>query len=332
MPQPSIASRRSAQALALSATATSLALSATVAWQRSPYWFDRAWGIASAALIVFGAHLLPAISARCTGLLRWSSYSLWLLCSLMVFYSHATLLLQAQARAGEMRAAALPMTPGPTATAFSPKRSRSDIAEKYAQAKGQLARVAAQRCSEPCAWLTARRAALTAQIDALTVEMEEARRWQAEQDRLSVLADRDRDRRDFARDDPVMTRLAALLGVPINRIDLVFAILFAIVIEGLACLCWYASIQGKPVPRSATPPVTVESPVVTHQARPIADDTGRNELIADDEPDVLRVRNAVDAGELRPTVAAIRSFLGCAQGRASHIRRLLYAPGASLPG
>jgi hypothetical protein len=306
--------------IALSGTITSMAMSAGTAWQRSAHWGDRLWFIPAALLTVLGAHILLAITAKQTGIGRCTAVALWLLCTISVLSNHAALFLLAQTRANEERANAVPDTHVRTTTAFTPKRSLSRIAAEEAQLKTELARTTAHPCGDSCTWVKVKRTTLTAQLVALATEAQEVRRWQTDQDRIAAQADDVLRRRDAARDDPVTGRLASWLGVTTARIDLVMATILALVIEGLACLSWDVWLRAKLVAPAAgkTPAGDLQRYDVVSSGQP-----DRASVTAEDDPDLWRVRRAVDSGELRPTVADIRKFLGCAQEKASHIRRML---------
>jgi hypothetical protein len=122
--------------------------------------------------------------------------------------------------------------------------------EERAVATAQLATANARYCAGNCATLEARRTTLAARVDALNAEADDIRRQQAADDRATA-------RRDALRADPVTSRVAALLGVPASRIDLLFGSLFAAVLEGVACLLWALALQppSLPVVTGATTPV-----------------------------------------------------------------------------
>jgi hypothetical protein len=261
-------------------------------------------------------------------------------------YGHSTFFLLAQAHAGEGRAAAMPsptMSSGVTLTA---------IMEERAVVTAQLAAVELHRCVRDCPGTRARRMTLAAKLDALNAEADDVRRINAEQDRIVA-------QRDALLADPVTSRIATLLSLPLARVDLISSLMFAAVLEGVACLLWSVSLRppAAPAPVAAvtvpTPPSIAEASVVAAMTplavTPVT--TGRDEAIsrngnatdrrggvvdsraphnstdaplpesspADDDVAIL-IRD-VAAGRVRPTVADIRRHLGCSQARAAALRR-----------
>ncbi len=119
---------------------------------------------------------------------------------------------------------ALPAAPPPTAA-----RSLTIVMAERAAVTVQLAAANARYCTGVCTMLEARRTTLAATIDTLNAEADDIRRQQIADERITT-------RRDALRADPITSRLAALLGMPVARIDLLFGSLFAAVLEGVACL------------------------------------------------------------------------------------------------
>jgi hypothetical protein len=226
-------------------------------------------------------------------------------------YGHATFFVFAQQHAGQTRAAAI-AEPVPVP---STGRNLTQIADDRATIVAELT----AHCSTNC---TAKRAALKARLDAIEVEMSEVRRQEAQADRMTAQQDRATERRDEMRADPVTSRVAALVGIPIARADLLTGLAFAAVLEGVACYCWLLAFDTAPKPviglqgaaaplttaasREPTEPVTA---AVTERDKPPAD--------------LAQVQEAIAAGRLRGTVAEIRKHLGCSQSRAMALRRQL---------
>jgi hypothetical protein len=213
--------------------------------------------------------------------------------------------------------------------------------EERATVTRQLALAKVQRCSRDCAGLDVRRVTLAAKLDALNAEADEIRRQQAERNRVMV-------QRDALRTDPVTSRLATLFGAGTARVDMLSGLVFAAVLEGVACLLWAVALrppsQSAPVPAvpegmpTAAPPaanVTVmPQPPVTaiHVEEIVSREAAMNRHAAvtgghtpRDDPvtplpdvsspddDVTRLVGDIAAGRVRPTVADIRRYLGCSQ-------------------
>ncbi|API73558.1 hypothetical protein [Ralstonia pseudosolanacearum] len=313
--------------LAVGATGTAICLSVLAGWQRGGSLPERLVWVAIGIVLVVGAHLLPALVRHASLGVRGVAAVLWLACMVAASYGHLTFFLLAQRHAGELRALAVPTgDPAP----FS--RSLTAVMAERAAVTGQLATAKARQCQRDCLLLEARRITLAARLDALEAEAGEIRRRQSADDLAS-------ERRDALVADPVTARLAALLGTTATRVDLLSGLAFAAVLEGVACLLWALALRSRP-PAPGTPavvaPVTPSSTPVTasHVPEPERDEpeTGSHApvsepvapLPAEESPDpVAQLAYAVAAGQLRPTVADIRSFLGCSQARAVALRRQL---------
>lgn len=203
-----------------------------------------------------------------------------------------------------------------------------------------MATANAQRCMGNCTSLEARRATLSAKLDALETEAIEIRRQQSANDRAE-------ERRDALAADPVTARLAALLGTTMMRIDLLSGLAFAVVLEGVACLLWtFTQRSPRPVPTvsAVMAPIAVSHPPVTESHAPAQEshvpESGSHEAAAErhaqvnepvtplpvgepSDPDVTQLAQAVASGQVRLTVADVRRHLGCSQARAATLRRQL---------
>ncbi|XSS85647.1 hypothetical protein ACKI2N_015700 [Cupriavidus sp. 30B13] len=324
--------RRSVLVLAASATVTAICLSVLAGWQRGGSLPERLVWVAIGVVLVACAHLLPALARESPPAVRGAATVLWVASLLTTSYGHLTFFLLAQRHVGELRAATLPVT------ASQPGRSLTVVMAQRADVTARLAAANAQRCTGNCPTLEGRRVALAATLDALEAETEDIRRGQVAQDRAV-------EQHDAAIADPVTARLAALLGTTAARVDLLSGLTFAAVLEGVACLLWTVTLR-LPLPSPDAPPVIPpvipsNTPVApSHEPEPgsHASVTGAVTPQASPGPashagaedDLTRLRQAVAAGELRPTVTGIRRHLGCSQARASALRRQLeFLPGVS---
>jgi hypothetical protein len=220
-------------------------------------------------------------------------------------YGHAVFFVLAQKHAGELRAAAVPVV-------ATHGRGLADIAAERADAVARLARVTERRCGDRCATVRIERATLTARLDALDVEVAEAKRAEAAQDSAAAA-------RAAAMADPVTGALTAF-GLPVAHAELIAGLAFAAVLEGVACFAWLLALRPADVTE-----ITVTPALQGSHAEPVTEVTpASNEVAALESPetdDVTRVTEAVAAGELRPTVTEIRRFLGCSQTKAADIRK-----------
>ncbi|MDR5853246.1 hypothetical protein QCE42_00005, partial [Caballeronia sp. LZ050] len=229
----------------------------------------------------------------------------------------------------------------PIAPSVSGRSLTVVMAERVAMTR-QLQFAALQRCPRNCSSLQARRVLLAARLDALDAEAEDIRRSQAADDLVTA-------QRDALRADPVTVRLAALLGTGVTRLDLLAGLMFATVLEGLACLLWVLALESRhavteatiispvltvpvvppvttPVMESATKPVR-ETATASHESPPTAyvAEHDRDVGAVSDAPDVelARLATEVAAGRVRATVADIRRHLSCSHARAAALRRQL---------
>jgi hypothetical protein len=306
-----------ALALAVPATGTAACLSVLAGWQRGGTLIERLLWVAIGVVLVVSAHLLPALARAVNWPLRCIGALLWGACMAASCYGHITFFVLAQMHAGENRAAhvavAQPVSPASTSTSARPL---TQIARDRAAVVAELVR----------AKTPARRTALTARVDALDTETSEARRQEAAEDRATAQQDRVTVERDAARADPVTGRLAALVGVPSARVDLLSGLIFAAVLEGVACYCWVLALQPvwpSTVVRGALPDAaTGDSHATVAEPLP-ASLTGAasaaDTLEADSETTQLLAE--ITAGRVRATVADIRRHLGCSQSRALALRR-----------
>ncbi|MFM0498635.1 hypothetical protein [Paraburkholderia caledonica] len=237
--------RRPALALAVAATGTAACMSVLAGWQRGGWLAERLVWVATGLVLVTSAHLLPALLRGTPALVRVIGSVLWATCLLTACIGHAVFFVSAQQHAGELRASALSAVPARPAA-----RSLTTVMAERAAVAAQLAAANSRYCTAICTTLETRRTTLAARLDALNAEADDIRRQQIADERITT-------RRDALRADPVTSRLAALLGVPVALIDLLFGSLFAAVLEGVPCLLWMVALPSPslPVVREPTPPV-----------------------------------------------------------------------------
>jgi hypothetical protein len=322
--------------LAIAATGTAIFMSMLAGWQRGGWLSERIVWCTLSVVLLLCAHLMPALCREASTIVRWIAGVLWVACMIAVSFGHATFFLLSQQHAGERRADAIAVVAAPVAQVAASGRSLTAIATEQATFKAALGAASEQRCARNCAYLRANRVALSAKIDALNVEADEARRWERSEDQLVAQADRVTTLRDAARDDPVTVRMAACIGMTAGRANLLVALAFAAEMEGMACLCWYVAL------RPYAPPATVGNPSVTSVVTPpvIDSDTGSHasascshaisyepaastpQVFQSEHDDkLLQLSRDVAAGRVRATVADIRRHLGCSQARAAGLRR-----------
>ncbi|KHK58691.1 hypothetical protein PI87_02830 [Ralstonia sp. A12] len=333
-------SRGASRALAVAATGTALCLSLLAGWQRGGSSAERLVWVAIGVVLVACAHLLPALVRGASAGVRGVAAVLWLACMAAACLGHATFFVLAQRHAGELRMLAAPV-PEPAAA----NRSLTAVMTERAEVVARLATITTQRCSGNCPTLEARRVTLTARLAALDAEVENVRRSMAERDRATA-------QRDARLTDPVTARLAALLGTTVVRVELLTALTFAAVLEGIACLLWTLTLVSRqrsetpvapshalavapagPLPAAVACATDVTAPPVTAVTLGAVETAGSHAPhdapvtphppSASHDPDVTQLVQAIATGQLRPTVNGIRQFLGCSQARAIALRRRL---------
>lgn len=250
-----IGTRPWAVVLAVGATGTALCLSVLAGWQRGGSLSERLVWVAIGVVLVVSAHLLPSLIRDAPIAVRSVGSLLWGACLATACYGHVVFFVLAQQHAGEQRAATM------ASVGVAPAgRSLTVVMAERSNVTRQLAIAQAQRCPRDCPTLEARRVTLTARLDALNAEADDVRRQQTTDDQVTV-------QRDALLADPVTARLSALLGTTVSRVDVLSGLLFAAVLEGVACLMWTVALRSSPLPAPgavvthATP--STVSPVVT---------------------------------------------------------------------
>ncbi|VBR62546.1 putative twin-arginine translocation pathway signal protein [Burkholderia pseudomallei] len=340
-----MSARRWTAALATATTGTALSLSVLAGWQRGGTLPERAVWVATGVVLVVSAHLLPALVRDTPPRVRIIGGVLWAACLATACYGYAVFFVLAQQHSGEQRAAT-----GAVAPVTTPARSLTAVMADRAAVVRQLAWIDAQHCSRDCTSRAARRATLTARLDALDAEAGDVRRSLAADDRVVA-------QRDALLADPVTSRLAALLGTTTANVDLLSGLAFAAVLEGVACLLWWLALSPPSRPAPLPGVVAAVAPVASvtdAMSQAVADShvgvPASREAVAEsraevtagheavtrrrDDPlpdaavsgdDVTRLAHDIAAGRVRPTVAGIRRHLGCSQSRAIALRRQLAA-------
>ncbi|WP_175660557.1 hypothetical protein [Burkholderia ambifaria] len=218
--------------IAATATATAIGLSAVAGTQRGGWESERALLIAMGVVLVVAAHLIPALTRGKSAPARLIGFAIWAAAMAATCYGHATFFVFAASHAGDDRASHV------TAAPVTASRDPVTIARDRAAIAGKLAQAQAERCRRACPDLQARRARLAGEIQALDVERDMAARDSARRDRVTV-------ERVAAARDP----MTAALGLS----SVVIGMLFAAVLEGVACLCWTIALAPADVTAAIAP-------------------------------------------------------------------------------
>jgi hypothetical protein len=154
----------------------------------------------------------------------------------------------ANMHAADKRAQTVAVVAVPSVAAELAGRSLTAIAQDIAKVRIDLAHVDARSCIGDCQGLCARKVALSAQLAALNAEANDAKRFEAEQDRLRDQAARAEELRESRRADPATSLVAPWLGTTEVRLDPLMNFVLVVVLEGVACFCWYYVGLGAAVP------------------------------------------------------------------------------------
>lgn len=341
-------------AIALLATTVSLGIAAYAGWLRGGTLVQRTMIVAMAEVAVLYVHLIPMRWRAFAAPLRVAAGALWLVGIAVVMVGQATFFVESQRDAGNQRADSVPIVEIPNRVVTPGGRSLAEIAEARVKVVTDLTRIEARPCLRACPSVAASKAKLNAQLAALDVEAAEAKRREAEEDRVAAQVERDDALRSSLRVDQIALQIAPWFGTTASRLELVLAVAFAVVLEGAAVIGWMlvsagrqrncqsvsvTAVHCKPVAESqdtvaATAlPVAMAGGAVVMTAEPIpttcelvAGATADGCLSESEDDEVLdKIHAAVVAGTLNRSLAAIRSFLACGQARATRLNRLYLA-------
>lgn len=318
--------------IALLATIVSLGIAAYSSWLRGGTLVQQAMMVALAGAAVLYVHLIPMGWRVFSAPIRVAGGALWCVGIVVLMAGQVTFFIEAQRDAGNQRATMVPAAEVSHLASLPPGRSLSEIAGSRVQVVEDLARINARRCVGDCSSIAARKAKLSAQLAALDAETVEAKRREAEEDRLVARVEHDQALRESLRADPVASQIALWLGTTAQRLELVQAIAFAVVLEGSAVLGWLlvsiARGRGRDVVASGSNAVVIGREDAIVPCSPVAPQrdvcaTGNGGVATlEDERQLEAIHNAVLAGTLHPTQEAIRKLLRCRQPTAGKLNRL----------
>jgi len=334
--------------LAIPATALGVALAVYVGWYRAGAPMENVFWMALGIMTVLGTHLLP-VRMPLRGKARAVTAVIWSGCLGLALYSHATFYLLSQEHAGQKRAAAVHIDQSDQSVAGAAPRSLLAIVNEREKVSVDLAKNQAYVCNNSCPWREIRSTALRARLETLAEEENAARSWQQDRDRATALF---QQKRDSARQDLVAAKLSEVLNVSVDNINIAQALLFAVVLEGLACLGWLFIFSLDRAPPVDHGPTKVSA--VTRETSPEATPAGKPDMTDSDRP--LKTSQSVSnseqsgdwtvhmpgketprevrqswleaqvrAGKYEPTVVKVREFLGCSQPLALDFTRHLKA-------
>ncbi|CAD6557026.1 hypothetical protein [Paraburkholderia metrosideri] len=338
-----------ALAIALAATVVSLGIAVFTGLQGAGSVQEQVGNVAVSTLAVFCLHLMPMFWRIGRGFTRFIAVLMWIVALPVVLKGQADFVVLAHQHAADQRAEALPSVEVLAHVDAPVGRSLTSIAQEVAKVRMDLAWADERRCTFDCTNLRVQKMALSARLAALNTEAAEAKRREAEEDRLHAHADQIEALHESHRADPVTSQLAPWVGTTEAGLNVLLAFARAVVVEGAACLCWcFAAVAptpgaGRAAVASGRKRVALDHAVVADGrdgddpgpvARP-ADiataATGREptaHAIADlSVPPIVdrrleAIHKAVVEGTIKkPTQEAIRNLLGCRQAAAGLLRR-----------
>lgn len=283
--------------LASIATITSAAMVVSNAVDHGVTWTDRTLLSLLALVVCLCAHLLPALSKR------RAVWLLWCACLVATMYSQLSFFTNVSTVAGEIRAKNSVQVVNSTQQIESVKQALSRIT---ARPVAVVARELSKSTNDK-------------RIVALNAELDEAKRVEMLQDILIAVESNAVTIQSAESNDPLLSLLELVTGSNASVISIVIGTTFALVLELLAVFLWY-ELLSKSQPE-------VKSEISVPSVSPELIELPIPEVLALSEDEKLAtLKHAIDTGEIKPTVAAIRKFLRCGQDKAVLIHKLLAHP------
>ena len=314
--------------VALSFTGLAVALAAASASTRAASPHAVALLASLSVAVVLAAHLAPALLRTVPKVVLWPT---WALCLAGALYAHASFL----AASGRDSAAAQ-LASSPAAAARASQRAEIEAALDSIKVR-PTAQIARQ-----ISWTTDQSRAA-----ALHIELAAAQRRDALHDQLVVLSTSTAAAAAGARADPVAGALASAMGVSPDALSLTIYLLLALVLELLGMLIWREVFSAVRKPDQAPESGMISALTAAPQAQAVLQ-TGMHQVVQvnvhphapaaaqtlhdtvqpgmqlfDTAPadDVAQLRSAIKRGLCQPTVASIRSYMGCGTTKATALRR-----------
>ncbi len=251
-------------------------------------WTDNALRSLPALIICFGAHFLPSMSKHIAVRLMWVG------CLVVTMHIQQSYLTNNSKVDGEYRAKNSVEVASLMQRIETIKEENS---RNHARPVAVIARALSRETDDKI-------------IAALNAEMEQAKRAERLQDTLITLQGNVVSIQSAERNDPEISLLVSVTGISAEVIAFCYQTTRTLMMELLGSFFWY-KLQSKPhqevKPEIAVASVLPELPVPEVPVSP-------------DDVKLAIVRQAVDAGEIKPTVVSIRKLLRCSTVKAMTIR------------
>jgi len=308
-------------------TVIAVVMAAAASVQRATAGLELGIMVIVSVAVVLAVHLLHAVLRENK---KWVVWPIWALAFICALWGHVTFFSSAADSAARAR--------------FVESGELEARSQKRASLKAELDSIKAR----PLA-VIARQLALTKNEDAvaaLRVEMREAERAVRLREMLLEL-DGSHVKSNVTSNashgvtlqshgvtfDPGTQALAELLDVPAERVVLAVSIGSATLIELVGMLLWCAALRPakglkKLTPKNPDPEPEITPEIVAHPTQisePVSSAMARQILGAAQQPagELQALKQAIADGRCKTTVQSIRGFLGCGQGRAAELRKLL---------
>jgi hypothetical protein len=245
------------------------------------------------AKVCVGAHLLPAMSKR------HRVRMLWIACLVVTILSQLSFFTDVSHADGEYRAMN-------SVQAVNARRQIESAKEALGRITARPVAVVARNLSKST---NAKRTA------ALEVELDEAKRAAKLQDTLITLENIAANIQSNESNAPLLSLFETATGNNAAVTTIILGVMRALVFELLGVFFWYELLKPQP---------EVESQ--------IAGSSASRELPVPEVPSSVEdkqlatLKHAINAGKVKPTVAAIRKFMQCSQDKASSLRKSLVHP------
>ena len=281
-------------------TLTALLMAAIAAINRGGTFMEQILLVMLSVMMVLGVHLLPAISRRL------STWLLWFGCFVCAIFGHLTFLTHSTLNAVETRTAQSAQLTG--------------IQNQIALTRESLSAISARPVSIVAAELAQTRDWKLR--PSLRTELDQAKRAEALRADLVRLSASSTAVVTNA-GDPVMNRIAAVTGLSEQMIGIGVGVVFSVILELVGALLWFEVFKTNPPALSPTLPDFIGGSVADSGMTGVTTAVTVQTItqVTEMTDHVSRLRFAIESGDCRPTVAAIRAYLNCSQERAMNLRR-----------
>jgi len=279
--------------IAIVLTATAVLMAAFSAMDRGGSVSDRVLLVVISVVITILAHLLLSLTRN---KLAWL---LWLGCLAVTIYGHTVFFTNSINRAGEQ--------------AVRHSLQSQEIDRQIEFITHAIAGIVARPVTVVSNELSVTRGYRKRQ--ALKNELIEAERAVSLSERLLALTSQASDVKRTQSHEQVAWLLSKVTGSSVSLVTLIISISLASLVEFVGALLWYEVIR------------VGDARGFPYKASLVANDqvSGLHDRAATEESQMEKLVTAIKAGACKPTVASIRSFLGCGQAKAAELRRQLVA-------